>query len=233
MDYHAAKICTKKEKGYKRMTLDWDKIKENLTAMNVSFVDCSPSESLEGFIKECGYVVHPMIVNLKDLEMVNSDTGVIVTSVNENVNNGVYIFSILEDGSLALVTVIPSTVSKGPLIRKLSGDYTEALMGVATEPLTPFDLIEVTGQVLANTVMKHIMASFNIPKEKEQDFISVYLPKFLANVAMHYTGASKDSKPIVNEEIADMEPALVRQMILGNELPEFFKKGTDDVREDA
>ena len=50
---------------------------------------------------------------------------------------------------------------------------------------------------------------------------------------MYYTGAAKDGKPIVNEEIANMEPALVRQMVMGDDLPEIFKKGTEDVRKDA
>lgn len=216
------------------MKLDWDTVKSNLTEMNVSFAECEPNESLAGFIAQCGYVAHPMIVNLHNLETVDSDMGVIVTSANETVNDGVYIFSVLNDNSLALITIIPSTIAKGPMIRKLSGDYTDAIMSVVTEPLTTFDLIEITGQVLSNTVMKQVMRAFNIPKEKEHSFVSVYMPKFLAEVAMYYTGASKDGKPLVNEEIANMEPALVRQMVMGDDLPEIFKKEqTEAAKEEA
>ena len=210
------------------MTLDWDAIKQNLTSMGVSFTECEPTPSLAGFIEQCGYNAHPMIVNLHDLETVDSDMGVVVTSADETTNDGVYIFSVLNDNSLALITIIASTIAKGPLIRKLTIEYTDAITGVITEPLSTFDMMEIVGQVLANTVMKQTIRAFNIPKDKEQPFITAYLPKFLANVAMYYTGAAKDGKPMVNEEIVNMEPALVRQMVMGDEMPEIFKKEKEE-----
>ena len=115
------------------MNLDWDIIKNNLTEIGVTFTECEPSESLSGFIRQCGYISHPMIVNLHNLETVDSDMGVIVTSVDETINDGVYIFSVLNDNSLALITIVPSTIAKGPMIRKLAGEYTDAITGIVTE----------------------------------------------------------------------------------------------------
>ena len=50
------------------------------------------------------------------------------------------------------------------------------------------------------------------------------MPKFLVNIAYYYTGAvdKKTGKPMVNEEIADMQPAYIREQLLGN-VPEIFQ----------
>ena len=206
------------------MQINWELVKQNLEQMGVPFQERPCEESLQGFIKQCGYQAHPMVVNLTSISTVNAEIGVIVTHEDEDTNNGVYIFCVLADKALGLVTVIPSTVSKGAMVRKLSGDITNAVTSVDTPPLTAFDIIEITGQVIANTVMKDLMVAFNIPKEKEQMFVCMYLPKFLANVALYYTGAvDKDKKPLVVEEIADMEPLQIRQIIMDEKVPDAVK----------
>lgn len=217
------------------MKLDWKEVEANLKAMGVPYQKQEPEESLAGFMQECGYQAHPAIVDLRGLDAVDADIGVLATNLDEGTNNGVYIFCVLKDHALGLVTVIPSTVSKAPMIRKISGDVTNAVTGVVLPPLTPFDMVEVTGQVIANTVMKDIATAFHIPKEKQQVFTCMYLPKFLANVAMYYTGATdKDKKPMVNEEVVDMEPAMVRQMLVEGNLPDIFKpKGKEGGEGDA
>lgn len=210
--------------------MNWEIVKENLKTMGVSYQERPCEETLHNFIKQCGYETHPMIVDLTNLSTVDADLGVVVSHENPETNDGVYVFCVLKNHTLGLITVIPNTISKGPMIRQVAGDITTAITGVVTPPLTAFDMIEVTGQVIANTVMKNLMTAFNIPKEQESKFICMYLPKFLANVALHYTGAAKDGKPIVNEEIADMEPTQIRQMIMGGDVPEIFNttKESDD-----
>lgn len=204
--------------------INWTEVKANLDKIGVEYQERPAAEDLAGFIKQCGYDAHPMVVNLDALETVDADMGVIVTHESPDVNNGVYIFCVLQNHTLGLITVVPSTIFKGPIIRKISGDITNAVTGVVTPPLTAFDMIEITGQVIVNTVMENLMGAFNIPKEKRQSFVCMYMPKFLANVAFHYTGAANaEGKPIVNEEIADMEPLQVRQMVMGTELPDIFK----------
>ena len=207
------------------MEIAWETVKKNLGAMHVSYQEREADPSLAAFIAQCGYRAFPMLVNVSSLEEVQADLGVLVAHQDEEVNNGVYVFCVLNDHNLALITVIPSTVSKGPLIRRLSGELTDAITGVILPPLTPFDMVELTGQILANTVMKQVMSAQGIPKEKEQVFTCLYLPRFLADVAMYYTGAAgKDGKPLVNEEIVDMEPARIRQMMVSEPLPEIFKQ---------
>lgn len=215
------------------MELNWTEIKKGLDTMGVSYQERDADESLRRFIKQCGYDAHPMIVCLSKLDTVDADIGVIVTHESQETNNGVYIFCVLRNHTLGLITVIPSTVFKGPMIRKVTGDITNAITGVVLPSLTTFDMIEVTGQVIANTVMRDLITAFNIPKEKEQSFICMYLPKFLANVAMHYTGAAdKDGNPMVNEEIADMEPTRIRQMVLGGDLPDIFKQEPESEKQE-
>lgn len=204
--------------------MDWEAIKKALVQMGTPYLEQPVEPQLAEYIRYFGYDPKPMIVNLKNQEMVNADIGVIVTNKDESVNNGVYIFCTLKDHTMGLITVIPSTVTKGPMIRKVCGNITDAVTGLDLPPLTPFDMIEITGQVIANTVIKNLISAFNIPKEKEHAFTCMYLPKFLANVAMYYTGAAdKDGNPMVYEETADMEPAQIRAMVMGNDLPDIFK----------
>lgn len=207
------------------MNLDWNAIKENLGKLGVSWQQRPVEDALSGYIGECGYDTHPMIVNLESMETVNADLGVIVTHKDIQTNNGVYIFVVLKDHTQGLITVLPSTVSKGPAIRKVAGDFTNALLGVEHPPLTPFDMVEITGQILVNTFLKDIMIAYNIPKEKERQFLCMYLPKFLVEVAYYYTGASdQDGKPLVTEEIADMEPAIIRQALVEGSFPDVFQE---------
>lgn len=206
------------------MQLNWEQIKTNLDTMGMSYQERPVDETLSGYIEQCGYVTHPLIVNMDNVELVDATLGVLVTHVDEKTNNGVYIFVVLRDHTQGLITVIPSTISKGSLLRKAEGDITNAITGLSLPAMTPFDMIEVTGQVLANTVLKDIMTAYHIPREKEKVFLRMYLPKFLSNVASYYLGVkTKDGKPAVAEEIADMEPAMIRKMALNETFPDCFK----------
>lgn len=206
------------------MQLNWEQIKTNLDTMGMSYQERPVDETLSGYIEQCGYVTHPLIVNMDNVELVDATLGVLVTHVDEKTNNGVYIFVVLRDHTQGLITVIPSTISKGSLLRKVEGDITNAITGLSLPAMTPFDMIEVTGQVLANTVLKDIMTAYHIPREKEKVFLRMYLPKFLSNVASYYLGVkTKDGKPAVAEEIADMEPAMIRKMALNETFPDCFK----------
>lgn len=213
------------EEGRKGMTIDWEKVKAALAEMGLAWQEREPDMALARFMEQCGYIAQPMVVDLASLDHVTAKMGVVATHRDEGTNNGIYVFCVLEDGSLGLLTVVPSTVSKAPMIRRLAGDLTDAVTGVVLPPLTAFDMVEIVGQVLVNTVMKDLMMAFGVPKEKEHAFTCVYLPQFLADVAMHWTGAvDKDGKPLVNEEIVDMGPARVRQMVMDEALPDIFRK---------
>ena len=207
-------------------SLDWEKIEANIKDMGLVLDRVAPEGTFAGFVRECGYEAHAGMVDLRHTETVNADLGVIVTNLDRGTNNGVYIFCVMKDHTLGLVTVIPSTVSKTPMVRRVSGDVTSAVTGLVLPPLTPFDMVEVTGQVIANTVMKDIMSAYHIPEGKQKQFISIYMPKFLANVAKYYLGAADaEGNPMVNEEIVDMEPFMVRQMVIGEKQPDGFGDG--------
>lgn len=234
MGADTAPFYAKKEKVRKDMGMDSKQVKANLKEMGVCYQEREPEKTLTVFIRQCGYETHPIIVNLSEVETVDADIGVIVTHEKPETNNGVYIFCVLKNEAVGLITVIPSTVTKGPMVRRVIGDVTNAITGLDTPPLTPFDMIEVAGQVIANTIMKDLMTAYNIPKEKEQAFLCMYLPKFLANVAMYYTGAAgKDKKPMVNEEAADMEPAQVRQILMGGNAPKWAGKEKEEESEEG
>ena len=210
---------------------DEEKVISGLNALGTPYQKRDVETSLTNFIDTCGYKVHPIIVNLTTLETVDADIGVVVTHKDEANNDGTYVFCVLKNNTLGLITIVPSTISKSVMVRRVSGDVTNAIQGIDMPPLTTYDMVEVVGQVIANTVMKMVMSSCNIPKDKEWEFVRVYMPKFLSNVAMQYVGATnEEGKPMVHEEITDMEPTLVRQMVMKDELPPCFKREPSEER---
>lgn len=228
MDQYTAQIYSEKvktaEEGNKMQNINWNLVKANLNTLGLSGKEQEITEDLKEFIRQCGYQAYPMIVDLSEMDEIDSDMGIIVTPLNEADNNGIYVFCVLKDYRVSLIVVVPSTITKGPMIRKVCGDLTDAITGIALPPLTAFDLVEVVGQVIVNTVMNEFLTAFGIPKERKDEFVRIYLPKFLANVAMYYTGAKNEKgEPILEEETVNMEPLQVRFMLTNGQVPEIFK----------
>lgn len=156
-----------------------------------------------------GMKTYGKYVDLSGIEELRALEGTVVTHEAEYSNNGVYVFCIQEDQSVGMFVVIPSTISKAPMIRQSTGDLTSLITGADLPLLTTFDKVEITGFVIANTVIKPLMESLNVPKSKRKDFERLYLPRFMSNVARQYLGSDE-----LKEEIVEMEPQLVKQMVL-------------------
>lgn len=208
---------------------DWNDIKNRILSLGGTFREEAVHPQIAAYIRELGYEAHPLIVDVSQMDRMDEDLGVcdlavVVTSTQSETNNGVYIFVFLRDHSYGLINLVPSTISKAPMIRKVTGDMTTALLGVDHPPLTPFDMVEIAGQLLVNTFLKDIQIAYRIPDDQKESFLRMYLPKFLVNIAYYYTGAvdKKTGKPMVNEEIVDMQPAYIREQ-LRQGVPDIFK----------
>lgn len=167
------------------------------------------------------FVMSDIFVDLRGVEDLNAVSGVVVTYKNQEGNNGVYIFTIQHDSSISLMVVIPSTVSTGPMVRRVSGDIADAITGLDLPILSMFDKVEVAGHVVADTIITPMMDMLNIPHNKRAQFVMIYLPRFMANVAQQYIGSSE-----LKEEVVEMEPHMVKEMLL-NEKKEEQEKGND------
>ncbi len=190
--------------------IDLEKIKRSLAEMNIPYKEGKIPENLENLTKQYGYTIIPVLADLSGVETVDAELGVIVRNNNLEIDNGVYIFTVLHSGKAGFIVVEPGTVSRAPIIRKAAGDLINAVTSVDLPPLTPFDMIEITAHMLAGTFMKSIMEPCHVPKEYEQAFMRLYMPKFLANVGMYFVGAVKeDGSPMVYEEVANIEPVMV------------------------
>lgn len=212
-----------------QMEHDWEEVKKAIVLMGAAFTDASVSTQLSGYIRELGYVTHPILVDVRQMDTVEAELGVVVTCVKEEDNNGVYVFIILRDHSYGLITLIPSTVSKAPMIRKVAGDLTTAILGVDHPPLTPFDMMEITMHVLLNTCLADIQRAYHIPEEYKETFLKHYMAVFLRDMAHYYNGTVDEAsgKPLVNEEIVDMRPACLRDQLMGK-VPEGMIKGQEE-----
>ena len=154
-----------------------------------------------------------IFVDLQNVEELKSSIGVVVTYADQTYNDGVYIFTVQEDSSISLIVVIPSTIATGPMIRRVSGDIISAITGLNLPTLSVFDKVEVAGHVVADTIITPMMDMLNIPQNKRTQFVMIYLPRFMANVAQQYIGSST-----LKEEVVEMEPYMVKEMVL-NEQP--------------
>lgn len=190
--------------------LDLEQVKASLSGMGIPYKDGSVLGNQLELIKSFNYEALPLTVDLTNVDSIDAETGAVVRYMDPSVDNGIYIFTVLHSGQAGFIVVEPGTVSRAPLIRKVAGDLVSAVNAVDLPPLMPFDMVEVTAHMLAGTFMKTVMKACRIPKEYEQPFLRLYMPKFLANVGMYFVGAAKeDGSPMVYEEIVNMEPMIV------------------------
>lgn len=191
-----------------------DEIKEALKEMNIPYKEENTKKYLD-LIQSFHYEPLPLTVDLKNIDTVDAMQGVVVRNIDSTIDNGVYVFTILSSGQAGFFVIIPGTVSRAPMIRKVAGDLISLVNGIDFPPLMPFDMVEITGHLLANTFINMIMESCNIPKENRKRFARLYMPKFLANVGMHFTGAAKeDGSPMIYEEIVNIEPMILYRAMM-------------------
>lgn len=191
-----------------------EEIKEALTSMNIPFKDEEAPGNQASLAKTFQYETLPLTVDLRGVDTVDAEAGIIVRNMDGTSDNGVYIFTVLHSGQAGFIVVIPSTISRAPMIRKVTGDMITAISGIDFPPLKPFDMVEIMTHTLSNTFMKFMMESCQIPKEYHAAFLRLYMPKFLANMGLYFTGATKeDGSPMIYEEIVNMEPMMIWRSI--------------------
>ena len=190
---------------------DWDKVKENLTEARLPIIEGYTSSPLVQLADAHGLQSEGTYVDLEGVEGLNAKYGLIVTYKQAESNNGVYVFCVQEDSSVGMFVLIPSTISKSPMINRVTGDITSVLTGLDLPLLTTFDKTEIVGFVIVNTIIEPLMDTLSIPHEQRQSFIHTYLPRFMANVTRQYVG-----DPELREEVIEMEPTFVKQMLSGD-----------------
>lgn len=185
-------------------------VKTALTEMGIPYKEGDVPENQSSLVKLYNYKTLPLTVDLTQVDKVDSEMGIVVQNADSTVDDGVYIFTVLHSGQAGFIVIMPGTVSRAPLIRKVTGDIVTAVTGLDLPPLMPFDMVEITAHMLAGTFMRMMMEACRIPAEYEQAFLRLYMPKFLANVGLYFVGATRDDgSPMVYEEIANMEPMMI------------------------
>lgn len=187
-------------------------INENLFKLNIPFIEDSYNEQIAHHLDELanlyGFTSLKQYVDLRLVEGLTAEIGVLIQYKDLENNNGVYVFCINTDQSISLMSIIPSTIDKSPQILSISGNIQNAITGMDLPILTCFDKVEIAGYVIVNTVIKPLMQALNIRKEQEKDFIMMYLPNFLATVAKQYLG----DKSLRQEEV-EMIPFQIKKIL--------------------
>lgn len=187
-----------------------DEIKQSLENMGIPYEEKDAPENQQKLVKTYRYEPLPLVVDLTKMEKIDAESGVIVRNMDDTVDNGVYAFTVLRSGQAGFLVVIPGTISRAPLVRKVAGDLISVINGVDLPPLTPYDMVEILGHVIPNTFIDMIMESCQIPKAYKKQFMNLYMPKFIANIGLYFTGATKeDGSPMIYEEVVNMEPMMI------------------------
>lgn len=134
--------------------------------------------------------------------------GPIVMMKNREYNNGLYIFR-KDETTYYLQVVKPNTIDKSSLVTKVIHQIEDGIRRVSMEDLDAFDLTQIYAHVLVNQVVK-TMAKQAFPEsaKQQQNYINVYLPRFLANIARYYL-----ADDALKEEAVNSEPYIVKVMI--------------------
>lgn len=208
--HHASFSVIMEERKKEGDLMEIDEIKKSLEEMNIPYKEEMAAAQQLALINSFGYAALPLVADLTHMDNIDAEVGVVVKNADQDVDNGVYIFTVLRSGQAGFVVVKPGTISRAPLIRKVSGDITSAVTGIDMPPLMPFDMMEIAMHVIESTVMQNIMEACRIPKQYEDVFLRIYFPRFLADMGLYYTGAvTKEGKPMVYEELANMEPMAI------------------------
>ncbi len=124
-------------------------------------------------------------------------------------NNGVYILRELSKGEIVMEVVVPNTNDKGDLILKSVDTLKTAYLGMNTEDLQLFDMIEIWGHVIAETTLKPLAKSlFPNDEAKRERFVLLYMPRLLSNAAHMFIGNDE-----LMEEAVNSEPYVLKMMI--------------------
>lgn len=124
-------------------------------------------------------------------------------------NNGVYILRELSKGEIVMEVVVPNTNDKGDLILKSVNTLKTAYLGMNTEDLQLFDIIEIWGHVIAETTLKPLAKSlFPNDEAKRERFVLLYMPRLLSNAAHMFVGTEE-----LMEEAVNSEPYVLKMMI--------------------
>lgn len=193
------------------------------------------NKNLETLNYETQPVIEPELLSLAQIsgytsleKQVNYPDGTfgVLVSVNSEYNNGVYILHELSDHTLVLETVVPSTADKSELIRHTVGDITTYVEGLDTSHLEVYDLMEITSYVVSNSIIRPLMELRNVPLQHQEQFMSMYMTRFLANVARFHMG-DKD----LREEQINSEPYYLKELLVNPEAMKAHIKKTQEERE--
>lgn len=208
------------------LKLDLERITQDLVQNNTPIIEGYSFAPLVQLAQAHGLHSHDIFIDVSSIPEVHSDVALIVTYADEGVNNGVYAYCAQPDGSTAMMVIQPSTISKGPMISRVTGDVVDAITGIENMPiLTTFDKVEVIGGVIGRTVLEPLMDTLGIPEAGRELFEKLYLPRLMANIAFQYLGSDQ-----LKEEMVEMEPYTVKQMVLQSLRPQ---EDDTDVSQDA
>ena len=185
---------------------EFDVIKKNIDALELHLMTFEES-SLDEIIPSLGY----QFVSHENGKRIQTERGMVVSAFDRTFNDGFYIFR-NDNGAYLLEILKPNTVDKSELITTIIQTADNLLSQVNVSDLEIYDLTQVYAHLLVNQVVKP-MANHIYPDNpvKQEQFIRIYLPRFMANAARYYMG---DSTLI--EEAVNAEPHVVRVAIEGS-----------------
>ena len=198
-------------------TETYEQLIQNLDDLKIKLSDAEPSKQELNVLYSFGYL--PVMYN----NLLNTERGSLVTMDTPH-NNGIYILR-HEKNVYMLEVVKPNTINKSNLITQTIQTMDNLLNQVDVVDLEVYNLTQVYSHVVTNQVVKPL-AKYMFPEDelKHKQFIHIYLPRLLANMARYYMGDEK-----LMEESVNSEPHLVKLMIDGsNEFSPVPKDGDEN-----
>ena len=184
---------------------EFNSIQNNLNELELKLMTFEES-SLDEIIPSLGY----QFVTYSDGKRIQTERGMIVTAFDRTFNDGFYIFR-NDNGAYLLEVLKPNTIDKSELITTIIQTADNLLSQVNVSDLEIYDLTQVYAHLLVNQVVKP-MAQHIYPDNpvKQEQFVRIYLPRFMANAARYYMGDST-----LVEEAVNAEPHVVRVALDG------------------
>lgn len=199
------------------LTMEWDELQPLLVKLGLRYELCRASDHLIKLVQLYDYCPQ----DISTYSMIDDEKliGVVVTHINKDVDNGVYVFHASQSGRIMLSVLRPSTIDRQQIVNCAILNIETALSNADIPTLTPDDIVRTVYELLKRQICDTSAKAQQFPNDKQELYGKIYMDLLLHNLQLYHTQDDAYQENIINDQ-----PSRIRTMLLHPELAEQISK---------
>lgn len=199
------------------LTMEWDELQPLLVKLGLRYELCRASDHLIKLVQLYDYCPQ----DISTYGMIDDEKliGVVVTHINRDVDNGVYVFHASQSGRIMLSVLRPSTIDRQQIVNCAILNIETALSNADIPTLTPDDIVRTVYELLKRQICDTSAKAQQFPNDKQELYSKIYMDLLLHNLQLYHTQDDAYQENIINDQ-----PSRIRTMLLHPELAEQISK---------